>query len=151
MRIKTLYIRFYKSFNYDYLRKSHPNATPHPWDVLQDETFYPFVRIPMEKDITPVVGANESGKSQTLSAVKCLLTGDGIERKDFCRYSKFFSVSKDMATPEFGGEFTSLTADEATCHPRSHRSCSRQEGRFVQSLSVEQADHPVRTTGRWLD
>lgn len=114
MRIKTLYIRFYKSFNYDYLRKSHPNATPHPWDVLQDETFYPFVRIPMEKDITPVVGANESGKSQTLSAVKCLLTGDGIERKDFCRYSKFFSVSKDMATPEFGGEFTSLTADEAT-------------------------------------
>src|SRR4051794_36107129 len=104
MHIKTLYIRFYKSFNYDYLRKSHPHAEPHLWDLFEDGKFYPFVRIPMETDITTVVGANESGKSQTLSAIKCLLTGEGIERKDFCRYSTFFSVSKDMAVPEFGAE-----------------------------------------------
>lgn len=113
MHLKTLYIRFYKSFNYDYLRKSHPKAVADKWDLLSDDKFYPFVRIPMESDITTVVGANESGKSQTLSAVKCLLTGNGIERKDFCRYSAFFSVSKDMATPEFGGEFTGLTDSEA--------------------------------------
>lgn len=114
MRIKTLYIRFYKSFNYDYLRKSHPQAKPHPWDVFDGDKFYPFVSIPMERGITTVVGANESGKSQTLSAIKCLLTGEGIQRKDFCRYSTFFSVSKDMAVPEFGGEFTDLTSEEAT-------------------------------------
>lgn len=115
MRVKTLYIRFYKSFNYDYLRKSHAHAEPDLWDSLADGKFYPFVRIPMERDITTVVGANESGKSQTLSAMKCLLTGQGIERKDFCRYSIYFSVSKEMALPEFGGEFTDLTPDEAGC------------------------------------
>jgi predicted ATPase len=109
MLIKTLYVRFYKSFNYDYLRKSDLNAVPDPWDVLGSDLFYPFVRISMEKQITTVVGANESGKSQLLSAIKCLLTGRGIERRDFCRYSSFFSVGKEMAVPEFGAEFGDLT------------------------------------------
>lgn len=113
MLIKTLYIRFYKSFNYDYLRKSDSKAIADPWDVIGDDLFYPFVRIPMEGDITTVVGANESGKSQLLSAVKYLLTGDGIERQDFCRYSGFFSVDKALAVPEFGAEFTELSEDEA--------------------------------------
>ena len=113
MLIKTLYVRFYKSFNYDYLRKSDLNAVPDPWDVLDDDLFYPFVRIPMEKQITTVVGANESGKSQLLSAIKCLLTGRGIERRDFCRYSTFFSVGKEMAVPEFGAEFCDLSDADA--------------------------------------
>lgn len=113
MLIKTLYVRFYKSFNYDYLRKSDPNAVPDPWDVLDDDLFYPFVRVPMEKRITTVVGANESGKSQLLSAIKCLLTGRGIERRDFCRYSAFFSVGKEMAVPEFGAEFGDLADEDA--------------------------------------
>ncbi len=109
MLIKTLYVRFYKSFNYDYLRKSDPDAVPDPWDLLEDELFYPFVRVSMDKGITTVVGANESGKSQLLTATKCLLTGKGIERRDFCRYSAFFSVGKEMAVPEFGAEFSDLT------------------------------------------
>jgi predicted ATPase len=108
--IKTLYVRFYKSFNYDYLRKSDPKAVPDPWDLLgEEELFYPFVRIPLERGITTVVGANESGKSQLLTAIKCLLTGKGIERRDFCRYSAFFAVDKAMAVPEFGAEYTGLT------------------------------------------
>lgn len=113
MLIKTLYVRFYKSFNYDYLRKSDPNAVPDPWDRLDEDLFYPFVRIPMEQEITTVVGANESGKSQLLSAIKCLLTGRGIERRDFCRYSAFFSVGKEMAVPEFGAEFCDLSDADA--------------------------------------
>lgn len=112
MLLKTLYVRFYKSFNYDYLRKSDPSAVPDPWDILDDSLFYPFVRIPMEKQVTTVVGANESGKSQLLSAIKCLLTGRGIERRDFCRYSAFFSVGKEMAVPEFGAEFGDLADDD---------------------------------------
>jgi predicted ATPase len=112
LRIKTLYVRFYKSFNYDYLRKSDFRATPDPWDLLSDDIFYPFVRIPMEREITTVVGANESGKSQLLSAIKHLLTGEGIQRRDFCRYSVFFAVNKQMAVPEFGAEFTDLSDDE---------------------------------------
>lgn len=113
MLLKTLYVRFFKSFNYDYLRKSDPDAVPDPWDVLESDLFYPFVRIPMEKQITTVVGANESGKSQLLSAIKCLLTGSAIERRDFCRYSTFFSVGEEMAVPEFGAEFCDLTDDDA--------------------------------------
>lgn len=114
MKIKTLYVRFYKSFNYDYLRKSHPNATPDLWDLLPgSERFYPFVRIPMEPGITTVVGANESGKSQLLGAIKCLLTGEDIERRDFCRYSQFFTVGGEMKKPEFGGEFTDLSDQDA--------------------------------------
>lgn len=114
MRIKTLYVRFYKSFNYDYLRKSHPDAQPDPWDLVAGgDLFYPFIRVPLERGITTVVGANESGKSQLLSAIKCLLTGRGIEHRDFCRYSQFFTVGKEMNLPEFGGEFDALDDDEA--------------------------------------
>lgn len=113
MLIKTLYVRFYKSFNYDYLRKSDPGARPDPWDTMRDGLFYPFVRIPMERNITTVVGANESGKSQLLAAIKHLLTGEGIKRRDFCRYSSFFSVDKEMSFPEFGAEFSDVSAAEA--------------------------------------
>ncbi len=113
MLLKTLYVRFYKSFNYDYLRKSDPDAVPDPWDNLEGELFYPFVRVPLERQITTVVGANESGKSQLLSAIKCLLTGKGIERRDFCRYSAFFSVGKEMSLPEFGAEFDNINDSDA--------------------------------------
>lgn len=110
MKIKTLYVRFYKSFNFDYLRKNHPEATPDLWDILPgSELFFPFVRVPLEQGITTVVGANESGKSQLLGAVKCLLTGDDIDPRDFCRYSQFFTVGEGMKLPEFGGEFTNLS------------------------------------------
>lgn len=112
MHLKTLYVRFYKSFNYDYLRKSDLNASPHPWDILPDERFFPFVRVSLERDITTVVGSNEAGKSQLLSAIKCLLTGSGIRRRDFCRYSDLFAVNKAMAVPEFGGRFSGLSDDQ---------------------------------------
>lgn len=120
MKLETLYIRFYKSFNYDYLRKAAGGGTEDPWDSVPREMLgsapdantgsliYPFVRIQMDPTITTVVGSNESGKSQLLKAVECLLTGEGIERRDFCRYSRFFAVHKDMAVPEFGGKFTHL-------------------------------------------
>lgn len=113
MKIKTLYIRFYKSFNYDYLRKSHSKAVPDEWDRLPESgLFYPFVRVPMESTITTVVGANESGKSQLLGAIKCLLTGENIEPRDFCRYSQFFTVGGEMKKPEFGGEFSDLSEEQ---------------------------------------
>ena len=80
VRLKTLYVRFYKSFNYDYLRKSHVDAVPDPWDKVGDtDLFFPFIRVPLEPDITTVVGANESGKSQLLGAIKSLLTGEDIQ------------------------------------------------------------------------
>lgn len=115
MRLKTLYIRFFRSFNFDYLRKSRDGAVPDKWDTLGEEgKFFPFVRIPLEGDVTTVVGANEAGKSQLLYAIEALLTGDGFERKDFCRYSTEFNEDDAPGLPEFGGEFVDLTDEERT-------------------------------------
>jgi hypothetical protein len=120
MRISKAYVRFYKSFNFDYLRKSRPNAEPKPWETLENGNWYPFVVVDLEAGITTVVGANESGKSQLLSAIRHGLTGEGIEASDFCRYSRFFAVDRTMLLPDFGVEFGGLSeADRqavgATC------------------------------------
>lgn len=113
MRLKTLYIRFFRSFNFDYLRKSRDGARPDPWDSLgANEKFFPFVRIPLEHSVTTVVGANEAGKSQLLCAIEALLTGDGVEKEDFCRYSTEFNEDDAPELPEFGGEFTDLTDED---------------------------------------
>ncbi|MCQ9179433.1 hypothetical protein KMT30_10405 [Streptomyces sp. IBSBF 2953] len=113
MFIAAVYIRFFRSFNFDYLRKAHKSFSPDPWDLLESsELQYPFVKVPLEASVTTVVGANESGKSQLLSAIKHALSGDGIERGDFCRYSQFFAVDKAMAYPDFGLEFKNLSASD---------------------------------------
>ena len=115
MRLKTLYIRFYRSFNFDYLRKSREDdtAAPDPWDKIgEEELFFPFVRIPIEPDVTTVVGANEAGKTQLLNAIEALLTGSGYLNRDFCRYSTEFAENGAPTRPEFGGEFTDLTDEE---------------------------------------
>lgn len=112
MRIRSVYVRFYKSFNFDYLRKNHPAAKPNPWEMISDKWF-PHVRIPLLPDATTVVGANESGKSQLLSAIAKGLQGDKLGRGDFCRYSDFFSVKKDeIRKPDFGFHFDGLSDDE---------------------------------------
>ncbi|MFM9442131.1 AAA family ATPase [Streptomyces acidiscabies] len=109
MFISAVYIRFFRSFNFDYLRKASDKFVPHPWDVLDnDDLKYPFVKVPLEAGVTTVVGANESGKSQLLAAIQRALTGQDIERGDFCRYSQFFAVDKAMAFPDFGLQFGNL-------------------------------------------
>jgi hypothetical protein len=95
-------VRFFKSFNYDYLRKSDTRITELPWERTAEDQLYPYVTVPLERDITTVVGGNESGKSQLLLALKCALTGSGIRRGDFCRYSTLFAVDKGMRHPDFG-------------------------------------------------
>ena len=117
MILKTVFARFYKSFNFDYLRKAHPEAKPLPWEYMEHDghsLWYPHVRIPIDAKITTVVGANESGKSQLLSAIEKAATGKKIERSDFCRYSQFFAVERDkMRLPDFGLEWSML--NEVDC------------------------------------
>lgn len=122
MHISAVYIRFFRSFNYDYLRKTHKDFTPSPWDILDGDLKYPFVKVPLERGVTTVVGANESGKSQLLSAVKCALTGKGIELGDFCRYSQFFAVDESMAVPDFGLELAGITPGEQAAIAKSLKS-----------------------------
>ncbi len=113
MLLRNAYVRFYRAFNYDYLRKRHPEAKPDPWDVMDDGTFYPYVRLDIDPELTAVVGANESGKSQLLQAIECALGRVQPEPADFCRYSVFFTVAEAMRLPHFGLHFEDLTEAEA--------------------------------------
>jgi hypothetical protein len=114
MFLKTVFVRFYKSFNYDYLRKFNVDVTRrYPWEFLDEQTWYPFVRIPIDSKITTVVGANESGKTHLLTAIEKGIRGIEIERSDFCRYSQFFTVEYGkMRWPDFGFEWSGLSSPE---------------------------------------
>jgi predicted ATPase len=113
MLLKTVFIRFYKSFNFDYLRKFHDGAKPMPWEMIDKSLWYPHVRIPIDPQITTMVGANESGKTHLLTAIEKGITGRGIEREDFCRYSEFYSVERGKwQWPDFGFEWANLTEAE---------------------------------------
>lgn len=112
MRLKTLLIRFYKSFNFDYLRKNNSEVRPKPWELI-DEKWYPYVSIPIDSKVTNVVGANESGKSHPLSAIEKGISGQEIERQDFCRYSQYFTLQKGkIRFPDFGFEWCDLSEED---------------------------------------
>ena len=111
MKLLSVYARFYRSLNYDFIRASAEKYEADPWDNTPDGD-YPFVRIKLRPGITTIVGANESGKSQVLYAIEAALTGKGYERSDFCRYSKFFGTHNDIVLPEFGAVFSDITADD---------------------------------------
>ena len=111
MRIHEIWIRFYKSFNFDYELKANPGATQQSWQETPDG-WMPHVRIPIEPDITAVVGANESGKTHLLDAIRIVLTGDGLLQRDFCRSSSLFSVERGSRLfPEVGATFTPDESD----------------------------------------
>jgi predicted ATPase len=77
----------------------------------------PYVGVPLEPDITAVVGANESGKSHLLNAIAIVLTGEGLEKRDFCRYSTLFSVEKGKRRyPEVGATFALSESDSTALH-----------------------------------
>lgn len=111
MLISELYVRFFRSFNYDFERKFRSTSKPQEWEDTSP-AWYPFIRVPIEKDITAIVGANESGKSQLLTAIEAAITGSPIDRADFCRYSELYSVQVEaIRYPEFGVAFTAESQD----------------------------------------
>ena len=113
MLLTRIYLRHYKSFNYDYERKAKPNAPRRPWEVDEDG-WQPFVRVVLEDDITAVVGANESGKSHLLDAVEILLGHREYDQNDFCRYSSLYSVEEGQRRwPQFAGLFAVNEAEQA--------------------------------------
>jgi len=83
MHISRVYLRWYKSFNIDYTNAAGGDREPkdRSWNkyVLNgNEADLPFVEIPLEPDITTIVGANESGKSHLLSAISNVIEGRSI-------------------------------------------------------------------------
>ena len=113
MILRAAYVRFYRAFNYDYLRKRHPGYKPDPWDKMDDGSFYPYICLKVDPEFTAVVGANESGKSQLLQAIECALGKTKPTPADFCRYSAYFTVAETMRTPHFGLHFEEVTEEEA--------------------------------------
>jgi predicted ATPase len=117
MRLERIDVRFFRSFNFDFEMKARPEKTPQDWEDTEDGWF-PFVRIPLDESITAVVGANESGKSQLLTAIEASLTGVPIQRADFCRYSELYSVQAGKYRfPEFGAMLRLMTAEDVNALP----------------------------------
>lgn len=110
MKLTTVYARFFRSLNFDFIRRSSSLYVPDPWDEAPGGGgFYPFVKIALDPSVTTIVGANESGKSQVLEAIELGLTGEKIIPRDFCRYSPFFLQDRELLLPEFGLKFSQLT------------------------------------------
>lgn len=152
MQLDTVYARFFRSLNFDYLRLSSPSYVGDPWDKTHSGEDYPFVRIRLERDITTVVGGNESGKSQVLAAIEAALTGEGFDRSDFCRYSEYFTVDKVLTRPEFGALYRDITQDDKELIARM---CDTEALGDVDRVAVfRMNDTPqlrvyIRQSGEW--
>ncbi len=97
MRLSKVFARFYKSFNFDRIRKARPGGGPRgDWEMFRGQWF-PYVEVRIDQRLTTVVGANESGKSHLLSAIEKAVSGKGFLRRDLCRYSDFFGVTEEEA------------------------------------------------------
>lgn len=121
MWISRLLLRWYKSFNTRFEPLGgHPNPTTRPWEKYDGE-FFPYVEIPLDRRITTVVGANESGKSHLLSAFSKVCTGHGnaddadeaYAKQDICRYCAFEELEKNV-WPSVGVEITFERLEERT-------------------------------------
>lgn len=112
-----IYLRWYKAFNTATTLRL--DAGLRPWENFNGKIF-PFVEVPISRRICTVVGANEAGKSQLLSAVEKVLRGKTRLGKpysphDICRYCGLLSATEDL-WPELGIEFSFETAEEfASC------------------------------------
>jgi predicted ATPase len=134
MRLTSVFVRFYKSFNYDYIRKITEGIERKPWETVKNQ-FYPFVEVPINSKITTVVGANESGKSHLLSAIEKGITGystaggteNPIASRDMCRYSVFFTATRDgLQLPDFGFAWQ---AEDETDRTAVRRACNIPDAR----------------------
>lgn len=108
-----IYLRWYRAFNTAAREPSDNGARP--WNKYGDSLF-PFVEIPISSRICTIVGANESGKSQLLSAVEKILKGQTklgsvYSPYDICRYCGLLTATKEL-WPDLGLEFSFETPAE---------------------------------------
>jgi hypothetical protein len=172
MRLSRVYLRWYKSFNIDYTGSGGGDrvVVKRPWNTWMLNTAkveLPFVEIPIEPDITTIVGANESGKSQLLSAISSVICGKSIPidpfsasdpegrpfgQTDLCHFA--LPLTKEATLwPQLGLEFSSLTREEfkelSDVEPPKGDSShavqvflTRGEGGAVASVYHTHADEP---------
>lgn len=92
MKLARVLLRSYRSFNLDFDKKLETKEAQfgdvrRPWEEEDFKSWRPFVEIGVSPHITPVVGANESGKSYLLDAIELVIAGRRIEDEEVCRYS----------------------------------------------------------------
>jgi hypothetical protein len=98
MKLRKILLRWYKSFHLNYrgITEKKEAAAYRPWNKMSppyaptDESL--FIEIPVEADITTIVGANESGKSDLVNAISKVvrdvgIEGDKFERTDLCHFA----------------------------------------------------------------
>lgn len=120
MRVSRVFLRRYKSFNvsFGHYPDRRAGSVPRPWNATgigKDGEEFSFIEIPIEQDVTTIVGANESGKSHLLSGLSKVLTGKGgpgdlipsYGRTDLCHFPGASSANADV-WPEIGVELTGL-------------------------------------------
>ena len=119
MRASKVLLRWYKSFNTRYHGYSSSlDDNRGPWESYAGQHL-PFIEIPLDPQVTTIVGANESGKSHLLSAVAKVFTGKGIGDdaheyavQDICRYCAFEGLEEDV-WPNIGIELSFGKGDDA--------------------------------------
>lgn len=113
-----VFLRWYKSFNTRYHGYVEEHTKQRPWE-LRGAEFFPFVEVPLERRISTIVGANESGKSHLLSTLEKLFnsrssTDNGFEDYDIqhlCRYCALDALSKEV-WPNIGVQLSFADADD---------------------------------------
>jgi hypothetical protein len=124
MRLTAVLLRWYKSFNISYRSENAPRveAQKRPWNALDVGAIlandYPFIEIPLEDDISTIVGGNESGKSHLISAISKVLRGLGVhdekfDQTDLCRYATVPKQNPDR-WPNIGLHIKVESPDEST-------------------------------------
>jgi energy-coupling factor transporter ATP-binding protein EcfA2 len=123
VKLTRLLLRWYKSFHFNHrgLHEKGEVSSSRPWNQLYAPTApnveYQFIEIPIEKDITTIVGANESGKSHLLNAISKVVQGSGLgdsqafSKTDLCHYASIRTQNSD-AWPNIGLQFDSLVPEE---------------------------------------
>jgi predicted ATPase len=123
MKLTRVLLRWYKSFHLNYRGTLDKGETKsyRPWNKLSPSFVtneeFPFIEIPIEDDITSVVGANESGKSHLLNAISKVILGTGIQpvdkfkQTDLCHYAGIRTRNVE-AWPNIGVQFRFTGPDE---------------------------------------
>lgn len=118
MRVAKILLRWYRSFNTRFHGYHDENGSLSPWDSFGSKAF-PYIEIPVDRQVTTIVGANESGKSHLLSALAKIFTGFGIGDdsknayaiQDICRYCAFKELDQEI-WPYIGVELCFDSTDE---------------------------------------
>lgn len=122
MRLDSVFLRFYKSFNVAYSREADERVKKKEWEIIKDDDtqmWYPYIEVSIDPKITAIVGANEAGKSHLLTAIEKVITGcdfegNEISAKDFCRYSdRFLVTSGKSRIPHLGTAWSGVSNKES--------------------------------------